>query len=833
MARSWEEKNTPDTSEPKGEAPKEQAAQHSASVPHEIPSGFGLGKYRILERLRTSHNGVLYKARDAMLDRLVTIKQMAPDLVDDPIACGEFKREAQLLARIPKEARGLVHIHELIEAQRGLFIVQEHVNGDWLEILISKRRADATDAVRLLLSACRGLDVLHSRRIVHRDICPTNLIVTNKGWVRISNLACAVHEGDNTSPPVIIAKYAAPELQAGQDHDARVDIYALGFLIYELSVGRPIFTSHFSDIAADPQTAAELWRQWHLDHRLSLPDATSLNSTVPPALSAILRRMTAKDLDHRLSSVQEVIEILTREFSITKPSARPALAAQQAPTRILEIRTPMRHALPSTLSTESKETPLQQGGGLDWLFKHDQSTSRHVVKPLCLDGDLSPVQRNPSQPAAPGFVLPELPSTRHRRSSRRTLPPAPPRSVMPRNVPPPEHVEEPPRRRRRGLVLPMTLAAILLAAAAIATPSVWRRFADNPERRAIRSIIDKGAAAYMSDDFQAAFDHFQEAADLSAGKPGLDAEGSEAENMLLIVDAQLALAIDDFDRASAIIQRAEIRGTNPSVLSALRTKYWNKKDAYRLAADLKSDIQQHLFSSARLKLGEYEEKARAAGLDPSSTRNRLELTRTDKKYREALQRARDELAKKHFQAASLECDKTEAIKVSSATRRLRKQILDAKRRDDLMIRGERALHDDDPGAAEKAFASANEIEPSAETEKRIRTARAARLIQEARAAIAKGDLLAAERSLRRSRWELEGSPWGLPNPEAKRMLDHMKPAFEAARLARNGDRAMARGEYLEAVRLYEKALPALPTPADDIVQAKLIKARKATSQPRD
>lgn len=829
MARSREERNARDTSEPKGEVPKEQAAQRPASVPHEIPSGFGLGKYHILERLRTIHNGILYKARDAMLDRLVTIKQMSPELVDDPVACGEFKREAQLLARIPKEARGLIHIHELIEAQRGLFIVQEHVNGDWLEILVSKRRADATDAVRLLLSACRGLDVLHSRRIVHRDICPTNLIVTNKGWVRISNLACAVHEGDNSSPPVISTKYAAPELQAGRDHDARVDIYSLGFLIYELSVGRPIFTSHFADIATDPQTADDLWRQWHLDRHLSLPDATSLNSTVPPALSAVLRRMTAKDLDHRLSSVQEVIEILTREFSITKPNARPALAAQQAPTKILEIRTPVRHALPGALSTGSKETPLQQGGGLDWLFKQDQSTSRHVVKPVCLDSDLTPVTRPPS--AALDSVLSALANTRHRRSSRRTLPPAPPRSVMPRNVPPPEHVVEPPRRRRRGLVLPLTLTAILLAVAAIATPSVWRRFSDNPEKRAIRSIIDKGIAAYMSDGFQAAFDHFQEASDLSAAVPGLDAEGSEAENMLLIVDAQLALANDDFDRVIAIIQRAEIRGTNPSVLSALRTKYWNKKDAYRLAADVKSDIQQHLFGSARLKLDDYEEKARAAGIDPSSTRDRLELSRTEKKYRDALQRARDELAKKHFQAASLECDKTEAIKVSSATRQLRKQILDAKRRDDLMIRGERALHDGDPGAAEKAFASANEIEPSAETEKRIRTARAARLIQEARTAIAKGDLLAAERSLRRSRWELEGSSWGLPNPEARRMLEHMKPAFEAARLARNGDRAMARGEYLEAVRLYEKALPSLPPPADKIVQAKLIKARKATTQP--
>lgn len=392
---------------------------------------------------------------------------------------------------------------------------------------------------------------------------------------------------------------------------------------------------------------------------------------------------------------------------------------------------------------------------------------------------------------------------------------------------------EPRRRRRRGLALPLTVAAILIVAAAIGVPRAWTRISDNPEKRTIQSIIDNGMAAYTSDDYQAAFDHFQEAADLSAGKPGLAAEGSEAENMLLIVDAQLALAKDDFDRVIAIIQRAEIRGVNPSILSGLRTKYWNKKDAYRLAADVRSDMEQDLFSSAALKLGDYEEKARAAGLDPSAARDRLELARTEKRYQEALQSARDELARKHFQTAELECNKAQSIKETSATRRLHQQIVDARRRDDFMVVGERALQDGDPGAAERAFTSANEIEPSAETEQRIRTARAARLIQDAREAIGQGDLLGAERSLRRSRWELEGSAWGLPNPEAKRMLENMKPAFEAARLARNGDRAMARGDYLEAVRLYELALPALPSPASDIVQTKLVKARKATTQPKE
>jgi serine/threonine protein kinase len=65
-----------------------------------LPTGTGLGKYRILEPIHRTHNATLYKARDAMLDRLVIVKQMAPELSDNPIACGHFKREAQILARI-------------------------------------------------------------------------------------------------------------------------------------------------------------------------------------------------------------------------------------------------------------------------------------------------------------------------------------------------------------------------------------------------------------------------------------------------------------------------------------------------------------------------------------------------------------------------------------------------------------------------------------------------------------------------------------------------------------------------------------------------------------
>ncbi|MBK8268369.1 MAG: protein kinase [Planctomycetes bacterium] len=144
------------------------------------------------------------------------------------MACGDFKREAQLLARVPKDARNVIGIHELIGDDQGLFIVEEFVNGDWLETLITKRKVGQADALRLLKYGCLGMRALHSKKIVHRDMQPSSLLISPNGQVRIGNFACAVHEGDHTPPPIIQTKYAAPELQLGMPHDDRVDIYSLG-----------------------------------------------------------------------------------------------------------------------------------------------------------------------------------------------------------------------------------------------------------------------------------------------------------------------------------------------------------------------------------------------------------------------------------------------------------------------------------------------------------------------------------------------------------------------------------------------------------------------------
>ena len=140
------------------------------------------------------------------------------------------------------------------------------------------------------------------------------------------------------------------------------------------------------------------------------------------------------------------------------------------------------------------------------------------------------------------------------------------------------------------------------------------------------------------------------------------------------------------------------------------------------------------------------------------------------------------------------------------------------------MRGDQAMIDDDHAAAEAAYRSANEIEPSDDVERKVRIAASLRLVQEAREAIDHGDLLAGRRLL-------ENSMWKHPNSVAETMLTRMTPVFEAAGLVKKADRKMANGDYSEAVRLYQEALPKLPPPVKKDVREKLLDARKAAARP--
>jgi serine/threonine protein kinase/tetratricopeptide (TPR) repeat protein len=789
-----------------------------------LPTGTGLGKYRILERLWTAHNAIVYKARDAMLDRLVTIKQMSPTLIDNPVACGHFKREAQFLARIPKEARCVVGIHELIEDDLGLFIVEEYVVGHWLESMIAKRQTDPYAAVRVLKTAAQGLRTLHSLDLMHRGIHPGNIVVARNHNTKIANLATAAHEGDTTPPPTILPKYSAPELLIGKHYDNRVDIYSLGLSVYEFCVGRREMHEHFGQAVENPAAAIDLWMRWHTDMQTSLPDATELNPVVPSALSSILRRMTAKKLDDRYASIQEVLDALSRHFDAPPehsesrqlvPFGAAALTRSPpgAPLQgyVFEART-TGSLLPFYGSPTASPAP-------------NPATSRHTVRqPVRPPALRPPADPRPVLSAAPAPLAGTRAAARHPGFRPKPARRSPPRPIQPEAIPAPVQASEIHRRSPRILAWVVS-AGVFLGAAAAGVGTLWYYHVKSNETHAVEQFLADGMTAYEQGSYDTARQQFIAATQTPVTSEQDARMKDQAEHWLPMAEARLALARNDFDEALRLSHQAEKRGINPTEVTELQQLCWTKRDAYRLEAESSEALEGGRLQEAELKLDEYKQMAQATGLDSSKLENRLAQTKADQRFEDAMKRAREAIEQDDLDRAALAVNDAEKIRNTVAVRNLKQRITVGKERADLLLRGDMAMADKDYAEAALAYEQANQKKATADIEKKARTAGALLLFDKAQQAIQNGDLLTAERYLQSSLWKSE-------TQQASARLEKLAPAFEAARAVHKADQEVEKGNYAEAERLYAEAIPSLPPPANAAAEAKLLQVRQAAAVQR-
>ncbi|MBI5762289.1 MAG: protein kinase [Planctomycetes bacterium] len=772
-----------------------------------LPTGTGLGKYRILERIRTYHNAVVYKARDTMLDRLVALKQMTPELMDSPTACGNFKKEAQLLARVPKDARYVLNVHELIEDERGLFIVEEYIHGDWLESLISKRRVGIEHTYKLLKSAIIGLRDLHAQKIVHRDLNPGNIMVVN-GAAKIANFYSAAQEGDIVSPPVVTVKYSAPELLLEKSYDDRIDLYSLGMVLYEVSVGRAAIDRYFHEIV-DSRMPISGWYRWHTDLSTRLPEPERLNPAVPPPLSMILRQLTAKRLEERFTCAEEVLAAISRHSrKAARPKAAPATRWTLPAERATTVQPPRIQPAPRADAPGARTTPEPTYRPIP-AGTHTQNVRPAAWRATDYD---APASTTPFERVSP-FRSPRAEMPR----SRVTAPTAVPR-VMPAPIIP--RASRKPRARRGHPIRNAILAATVMICIGVGGFVGWREISRSLYEHPVEALMIRGEQSFDQGDMTRARQLFREASDLVGDNRDQRRHRAEAQHWMQLIDAVAALNADEFDRAFQITMDLEKYGDiNPSKLKEVQAKIWSKKDAYKIAAAGYDGIKSGQFERVEKTLEQFEQSAKGSGLDPDSLRDKLSEGRRRKEYDEWMKASREALRTKEFDKAFTMLARAEDFQVTSDTRDLRKQITDAQRQREFLVQGDKALIDRDYEAALDAYEQANLKLPGAEIEKKVREARAHLLFQQARALIDKGELLLAED-------KLNSSIWNHPLYDAQIRLQKMQPAFEAARIARNGDRAMDIEHWAEAIQFYEDAILRLPAPADQIAMKKLKEARR-------
>lgn len=188
--------------------------------------------------------GAVYLGRQLSLDREVAVKVLASELADDPLFLERLEREARVMARLRHP--NIVAVHDFQRTEGGAAIVMEFVEGGSLREKLQKHPngLPVADALRILRQIAAGLEAAHATGVIHRDMKPENVLIDADGTARVTDfgLALPLHEASTrltlSGTAVGTVDYMAPEQFRGVEADARLDVFALGVMAYELLTGK-------------------------------------------------------------------------------------------------------------------------------------------------------------------------------------------------------------------------------------------------------------------------------------------------------------------------------------------------------------------------------------------------------------------------------------------------------------------------------------------------------------------------------------------------------------------------------------------------------------------
>jgi serine/threonine-protein kinase len=291
------------------------------------------GRYRIERRLGVGGMSTVHLAFDQRLERYVALKLLAEHLADDPTFVSRFRREALSAARLVHPNIVQVFDFGFDEHQHQHFIVMEHVPGhSCAELLRDQGHLDVDEGVEIIIQACRGLDYAHRNGVVHRDVKPGNLLVSDAEVVKLADFGIARAAGQSSITQIGsvlgTAAYLAPEQARGEEAGPRADIYSLGVVAYQLLSGRlPYEASSLSELALKQQREAPI----------PLDD---LNPRVSRELAQAVAFPLALDPELRPADTPAFAEALRNGLHGVAPprEALPATALRTEATRMLSGR---------------------------------------------------------------------------------------------------------------------------------------------------------------------------------------------------------------------------------------------------------------------------------------------------------------------------------------------------------------------------------------------------------------------------------------------------------------------------------------------------------------
>jgi len=292
-----------------------------------LEAGSRFGDYEILGVLGAGGMGVVYRARDVALERLVALKTLSPRLAEDPEFVQRFMREAKVVARLNHP--NIVQIYNLGSVDNTYFLAMEFLDGQPLSQHLRGARWPEADAVGLVRQACRALALAHEQGIIHRDIKPDNLVLTKRGEIKLVDLGIAKQLDEDqaltqTGHSLGSPHYISPEQIRGEKSiDGRADIYSLGATFFHMVTGHCPFEAD----------TAPVIMSMHMHD--PMPDPRTFVPELSDGLCRVLSRMMAKQRDERYPDVESLDADLQRLLRGETPVASGTTELPDGATRVL------------------------------------------------------------------------------------------------------------------------------------------------------------------------------------------------------------------------------------------------------------------------------------------------------------------------------------------------------------------------------------------------------------------------------------------------------------------------------------------------------------------
>ncbi len=266
------------------------------------------GRYELLEKIGDGGMAVVYKGKDKLLNRFIAVKILRPEFTKDATFVENFKRESQAAAGLSHP--NIVGVYDVGREGNINYIVMELIEGDTLNKIIEKEAPmDYRKVIDISKQVASALRIAHKNKIIHRDVKPHNIMVTNDGVVKLADfgIARAVNDATLSTGSKIVGSvhYFSPEQARGNYVDERSDIYSLGIVMYEMLTGKVPFDGD------NPVTVALK----HINEEIVPP--RELEPSIPPALERIVMKATSKFQTNRYANADELIQDLDNVSFVT------------------------------------------------------------------------------------------------------------------------------------------------------------------------------------------------------------------------------------------------------------------------------------------------------------------------------------------------------------------------------------------------------------------------------------------------------------------------------------------------------------------------------------